>query len=223
MIKVLYEVWQDSSFLSLDTLNSMLDRLAEQLLMWVLGEVTAIGAHIEAQLMVPVVHMTRKIDRLFGGQAPKAIDTFADNLVVLLDGVLGKFEHHLLEMYRHSKLHNSLVAKKTTKHAQNNTLRNLVKTIDLIIQALEVLDGEVAWGPIIDNITQGFKSAAESLIQLPPAPASQLNRPSPDAGMSELVAGASSWRQVGPDSTPDTAASRLLEQIRRANGDGSIS
>jgi hypothetical protein len=220
-LKTLFIVQNDITYISLAGIEQRLDQLIENLLLEVLGEAANIYAHLESMLMAPIVGLIRKLDQAFGGAGAKVMDDFADKLTILLNGVVGKFESHMLDMYRHTALHNNLTNVSIDKNAQNNNLRNLVKTVDLLIEALELLNGnQINWESIAVGIADQVVS--RSLLQiLPKLPSQAKSSAPPGTNLSTLTTNTWGLNLTG---TPGQVASSLATNILALTGsDGGVS
>lgn len=214
-LKVLFELYNAQNWLSFSALRTRLDQLVQDLILRLVAQAASAYAHIENQLAFPLINLVRDLDHVFGGRHTTDMDKALDSLVTLISSVVGKFEQHLLDMYRHTWLHNDLTAKSTNSVSQNNNVRNLVKTIDTLISALTKIQGEIhSFDATLASVSNELSSISGKTVQLPQVASLSITKPHPQTTLAQAAAKpAGSWG-LTTSGQPGDVASNLLEQIR---------
>ena len=253
-IELLYTVFSASSWLSISAIEATLTSIAIDLAFSLLGEAMGVYSHIQAQLLTPIVNMVRGLDSIFGYNKTASINSMCNSIVTLLGGVMGKFNQYALDFYRWAQLQNSNTANRSGQISNNNSLRNMVKVINELISVLQLIqalesgqltignivgtaigdasqvisqegiDSQTNWGNIASQVGNNLATqyGVNPNLQLPPT--LTIPRPSPGAGILEIVSGpeglaaartgqSTRWSNVPITGTLSGTASSLLDEI----------
>jgi hypothetical protein len=217
-LRLIFELLNDQSWLNISGLLTRLDQIVETLILDVIMEAAGMLGHLQSMIVAPIVSLLGKIDNFYSlmgkRQNAASLDKFGNTLATLCETVVEKFEGRLLEGYRHTQLHNSLVSSKVQQTATNDRYKNLIKTLDLMIGFLQGAQGvALEWASIANNVGLALNSSAGKYATLPSLPALAVQKPPISSSLEEIVQTRNVWGVVSTG-TPSETARHLLNLVR---------
>lgn len=231
-LRTVFEIIADAKWLDLSALESRLDGFVESLILQVVSEAVGMLGHVQAMLISPLINVIFRIDSVYNSVYntaarinPKAqpgkniartatsIDKFGNSIATAAETIVERFESRLLEMYRHSSLHNSLVSSKTSKATDNVQFKNIVKMLDQVISYLQIAEqAQVEWMGIANSVGQFFTQSVHGHAVVAAVPSLVVAKPAPDASLTSVVTSGVTWGVV-TKGKPILTARHLRELI----------
>lgn len=213
-LRTLFELVNAAEWLSFSGLRTRLDQLAQQLIIGFISRAALAFSHVQNQLAYPVINLIRRIEHALAGKQSQSIDQGLDSLVVLISSVVGKFEQHMLDMYRHTWLHNQLTSTRAGAASSQGKMRNLIKTLGYLITGLQELQSSQTSGGWIGFAKQVGADVGIKDISLPKLPVLTITKPPPSATLDDAIKTPTQQTGLALADNPASVVSGLLNDMR---------
>ncbi len=216
-LETVFQVFAASSWLSVAGIEAQLLALGDEILMLFEGQAMAAFAHIQSELLSPILGLVRYGSGLGGGIGGAAVNGMFAAVTGLLDGVVGKFNKYALDFFRMAQQQTQATNTQTGSADVNNRLRNLIKVLNELISVLQKAESIASgnWLGIAASLQGNLQGQIVSSL-LPSVPSLAISRPPINSDILTVVSGpvsGQSWGNVATGGNPAAAASSLLNDV----------